>query len=303
VADAYFPYDIEADLTRLGLEYSTVPTRLGPLRVARSSAAVPVDTLFLHGVGLDSSAWSPLIGAAHGDERIDAWAFFDLPGFGGSAALERGLSLDEASEAVIDLIDALGADTVHLVGHSMGGFLALHLAASYADRVRKLTIVCGAYGTIVDVVNAPLRTLFRAPGTTAIYLALTGVARMRRLGEAVLNVAARTSLLRLSLGGVAAHPFHVPRSMLRAIAAGNRPQSFLYAQATGIGYDCRAVWSRITVPVLAIFGESDGLVSGRDAQLLAWALPAARIVRLREAGHFAPMEQPDALLRIAFEPS
>jgi len=300
VADAYFPYDVRADLTGLGLEYSTVPTRLGLLRVARPVAAAPVDTLFLHGVGLDSSAWSPLVEAAGGHERIAGWVFLDLPGFGGSADLEHGLSLDEASAAMVDALDALGAGAVHLVGHSMGGFLALHLAGSHAERVRALTVVCGAYGTIVDVVNAPVRTLFRAPGTAAVYLALVAVARMRRLGSAVLRGAARTGVLRLALGGVAAHPFRVPRSLLRAVAAGNRPRSFLYAQATGIGYDCRAAWSRVTVPVLAIFGQSDDLVSGRDAELLASALPGARVEVLRDAAHFAPLEQPHALLRLAF---
>jgi pimeloyl-ACP methyl ester carboxylesterase len=303
VADAYFPYDIQDDLRQLGLEYSVVPTRLGPVRVARSADASAMDTLFLHGAGLDSSAWSPLIRAAHGDERTAGWAFVDLPGAGGSADLERGLTLDEAGEAVLEVASALGADAFDLVGHSMGGFLALHLAARRADRVRSLTVVCGAYGTIVDVVNAPLRTLLRAPRATLLYLGLNAVARLRRLGRLALGAAAATGALRLSMAGVAAHPFRVPRSMLRALAAGNRPQSFLYAQTTGIGYDYRAVWSQIDLPVLAVFGDSDALVSRRDAQTLASALPAARIEYLAEAGHLAPMEQPVALLRLAFPSS
>jgi pimeloyl-ACP methyl ester carboxylesterase len=293
----YFPYDISEDLRPLGFEYAEVATRLGPLRVARSSAGATVDTLFLHGVGLDSSAWSPLIEAAAGDERTARWAFLDLPGFGGSADLEHGLSLDEASAAVAEVLDALGADSVDVIGHSMGGFLGLHLAAVRPERVRTLTIVCGAYGTIVDVVNAPFRTLLRAPRTAVLYLGLTTVARLRGLGDVLLRVAARTGLLRISMPGVAAHPFRVPRSMLTAMAAGNRPRSFLYAQATGIGYDYRAVWSRIAVPVVAIFGDSDALVTRRDADVLAAALPTARVLSLHDAGHLAPMEQPGELLR------
>jgi pimeloyl-ACP methyl ester carboxylesterase len=290
---AYFPYDVCEDLGRLGLEYSYVDTRLGRLRVARSSGRV--ETLFLHGVGLDSSAWSPLIEAAG---SVPGWACLDLPGFGGSNPLVGELSLDDASAAVIDVLDALGVETVDVVGHSMGGFLALHLAALHAERVRSLSIVCGAYSTIVDVVNAPVRTLLHRPRTTFIYSGLMLLARLGRVGDALVRVAARTGLLRLSMPGVAAHPFRVPRSLLQAIAAGNRPRSFLDAQATGVGYDYRSVWSRITVPVVAIFGEKDALVSRRDAAVLADALPSASVVFLGDASHFAPMEQPAELLRL-----
>jgi pimeloyl-ACP methyl ester carboxylesterase len=299
---AYFPYEIREDLERLGYEHSMVLTSLGRLRVARRPGAAPPQTLFLHGVGLDSSAWSPVIEAAAGDPRTASWAFLDLPGFGGSDPLEHAVSLDEAGKAVVEVLDAVGAGRVELVGHSMGGFLALHLAAEHAERVSSLAVVCGAYGTIVDVVNAPVRTLLRAPGTSVIYLGLTGLARMRRIGDALLRAAAWTGLLRLTMAGVAAHPLRVPGWMLQAMAAGNRPQSFLYAQATGDGYDYRAVWSRITVPVLAVFGASDALVSSRDADVLASVLPGARIAYVDEAGHLAPMEQPDAVLRLVLEP-
>jgi pimeloyl-ACP methyl ester carboxylesterase len=298
---AYFPYEIREDLDRLGYEHSMVPTSLGRLRLARARGGDAPHTLFLHGVALDSSAWSPLIDAAAGDPRAAGWAFLDLPGFGGSDPLEHAVSLDEVAKVVVEVLDALGAERVDLVGHSMGGFLALHLAAEHPERVSSLAVLCGAYGTIVDVVNAPIRTLVRAPGTSLIYLGLTGLARIGRVGDTLLRVAARTGLLRLTLVGVAAHPLRVPGSMLRAMAAGNRPRSFLYAQATGIGYDYRAVWSRITAPVLAVFGASDGLVSRRDADALASALPAARIAYVDEAGHLAPMEQPEVVLRLVLQ--
>jgi pimeloyl-ACP methyl ester carboxylesterase len=290
---AYFPYDVEVDLGRLGLTYSYVDTRLGRLRVARSPG--DVEMLFLHGVGLDSSAWSPLVQATG---ARPGWACVDLPGFGESADLAGGFSLEEASAAVVDLLDALDAPAIDLVGHSMGGFLALHLAAAHPERVRSLTIVCGAYATIVDVVNAPVRTVVRRPRTSAIYLGLTLLARSGRAGDVLVRSAARTGLLRLSMAGVAAHPFRVRRSLLRAIAAGNRPRSFLLAQATGRRYDYRSVWSRITVPVLGIFGERDALVSRRDADVLREALPSASIAYLHGASHFAPMEQPHELAQL-----
>jgi len=292
---AYFPYPLE-DLRTLGLVTQVVPTRLGALQLFRASADSPVDTLFLHGVNLESSGWSPLLRTA-GREAADGWAFLDLPGFGGSAALTGPLSLDEASGAVADVLDRLGTARVHVVGHSMGGFLALHLGCVAPERVRTLVTVNGAYSTIVDVVNAPGRTLLRAPRATVPYLALSLVARLGRVGTAVLRFAAATGLMRLSLVGLAAHPLRVPRSMLTTLARGNRPASFRLAERTGDGYDCAAVWGGITVPTLALFGAADGLVSERDRRRLAAAIPAARTLVVPEAGHLLPMEQPDALLR------
>jgi len=291
----YFPYDVEVDLGRLGLTYAYVDTRLGRLRVARSPG--DVETLFLHGVGLDSSAWSPLVEAAG---RRPGWACVDLPGFGASADLVGGFSLDEASAAVVDVLDALDAPAVDLVGHSMGGFLALHLAGLHPDRVRSLTVVCGVCATIVDVVNAPLRTLLRRPRATVTYLGMTLVARLGRAGDVLVRFGARTGMLRLSLFGLVAHPFGVRRSMLRALAVGNRPQAYLFAQATGVGYDYRSVWSRIPVPVLAVFGDHDALVSRHDADVLREALPSASAVNLHDAGHLAPMEQPHELAQLVW---
>ena len=239
--------------------------------------------------------------AARGVAAIEGWAFLDLPGFGGSAPLTGPLSLDEASGAVTDVLDGLGASQVHVVGHSMGGFLALHLASVAPERMRTLVTVNGAYGTVVDVVNAPGRTLLRAPRATVPYLALSLVARLGRVGTAVLRFAAATGLMRLSLVGLAAHPLRVPRSMLTTLARGNRPASFRLAERTGDGYDCSTVWSGITVPTVAVFGAADALVGERDRRRLAQAMPRARTLVVPEAGHLLPMEQPDALLRVLRE--
>jgi pimeloyl-ACP methyl ester carboxylesterase len=292
---AYFPHPLQ-DLRALGLVAEVVPTRLGEVRVFRAPEGAAVEVLLLHGVNLDSSGWSPLLQAAGGDTPTEGWVFLDLPGFGGSAPLTVPLSLDEASGAVTDVLDGLGAAHVHVVGHSMGGFLALHLACVAPERVRTLVTVNGAYSTIVDVVNAPGRTLLRAPRATVPYLTLSLLARLGPVGTAVLRFAAATGLMRLSLVGLAAHPLRVPRSMLTTLARGNRPASFRLAERTGDGYDCSAVWSGITVPTVALFGAADGLVSERDRRRLAAAIPAARTLVVPEAGHLLPMEQPDLLL-------
>ena len=168
------------------------------------------------------------------------WACLDVPGFGGSARLEHAVSLDEVAGAVCDALDGLAATApVHLVGHSMGGFLALHVAARHPERIRSLTTVCGAYSTVVAAVNRPGRTLVRAPRAALTYGAISLVARLGRVGTLVLGLGARTGLLRLSLLGLAAHPSQVPDSLLAGLADDNRPESFLFAENTGDGLRLR----------------------------------------------------------------
>lgn len=74
--------------------------------------------------------------ARHG--RVIAW---DLPGHGDSAPFTVDLSVEDYTDAAVQLLDQLGIEKAHFVGASIGGFMAIEMGASHADRVRKLVIV------------------------------------------------------------------------------------------------------------------------------------------------------------------
>ncbi|MEO5898823.1 MAG: alpha/beta fold hydrolase [Ilumatobacteraceae bacterium] len=83
--------------------------------------------VLLHGLGLSSRSWEPVIPALA--ERFDVVAI-DLPGFGRSAMLPREVEPHPAAlaGAVADLLDEIGIDAAHTVGNSLGGWVALELA-------------------------------------------------------------------------------------------------------------------------------------------------------------------------------
>lgn len=102
----------------------------------------PVTVLFLHGFGGDLNNWlfnSEKV--AESDRRVLA---LDLPGHGESSKDAGPGDLDAFVTVVRGFLDATGADRVHLVGHSMGGAIALGLALAAPERVASLTLVASA---------------------------------------------------------------------------------------------------------------------------------------------------------------
>ncbi len=286
----YFPYDVGPPPGTCGLVDGTVSTALGRVHVLRPRATAPT-VMFLHGVSLDSCSWTPLLRAAGAVEV--PWLLVDIPGFGRSDPLPGPTTLDELCVALAEVMDHLGTASMHIVGHSMGGLVGLHLAATRPDRVRTLATLNGSYVTILDLVNAPLASAVRYPATWLAYQGIRMAAGGGGLVQSVIGMSARSGLLRWGTSGLAAHPSRLPRSLLLALAAGARPASFRYAEATGLGYDWRTTWSRIDVPVLAGYGARDRLVTARDARALREAIPSAREVVVPESAHLSPLEQPD----------
>ena len=97
--------------------------------------------VLIHGFGGDLAGWLFNHEALAGDRTVYA---IDLPGHGGSSKEVGDGSLSAMAGVVNDFLAALDVSKAHLVGHSMGGAVAMELACQQSDRVRSLTLIASA---------------------------------------------------------------------------------------------------------------------------------------------------------------
>ena len=103
-----------------------------------ANARSPV--VLLHGLAADVQSWASLASAlSRAGRRVTA---FDLPGHGGTAV--EATDLDGAVAAIAPCLDQLGDEPVELVGHSVGGAIAVRLARRHPDRIARLTLLAPA---------------------------------------------------------------------------------------------------------------------------------------------------------------
>lgn len=98
--------------------------------------------VLIHGVGMQASAWYPQMDDLSADFRVIA---LDMPGHGGSDALEADAGLERFVEWAIACIQALDVGPVNLAGHSMGSLIAAGVAVTRPDLVRRVALLNGVY--------------------------------------------------------------------------------------------------------------------------------------------------------------
>ena len=145
--------------------------------------------LLIQGAGVHGSGWQPQV-----DELQDRYRClsFDNRGIGRSQPIGSRLTIEQMADDALALMDAEGWESAHVVGHSMGGPIALQLALAARGRVKSLSLLC-TFGRGRDVTS---------PSAWMIWMGLRtrcGTRRMRRL--AFLEMAARLRCARRDRAG------------------------------------------------------------------------------------------------------
>ncbi len=183
---------------------------------------------------------------------------------------------------VIGLLDAFDLPKAHIVGHSMGGFIAQALAIDYPDRVDRLVLSATNFGGPHHV---PI-----TPPAMAVLTDVSGnpIERLRR--GIVISTAP---------GFAENNPEFIESWVQYRVAHPIDPAGYQAQLAIGLGLLSEAAsfehkLGRVTAPTLVLFGEHDAVVPPGNAELLAAKLPNARVEILPNAGHVFPFETPEA---------
>lgn len=246
----------------------------------RERGSGPV-ALFLHGLGGSRTAWEPQLAGLSDLRRCVAW---DMPGYGASTGLPD--SFGSVAAAAAALVRRLGAGPegdgpVDVVGLSLGGMVAQHLAIEHPEVVRSLVLLDSS-------------PAFGLDGTTRqdwLALRLEPLAAGRTPAELAPAVMAAIS-----------GPEVTQDQLAEGVAAMSRvpPEGLRAACLTLVTHDTRERLGAIHHPTLVAVGEYDRETPLPYAELLAAGIPDARLAVIPGAGHLSPLEQPDrvnALIR------
>ena len=101
--------------------------------------SIPI--VFIHGVGLTYEIWQPQLNFFNNYSNLS----YDILGHGKSSLTKQNISFDDFSEQLIDLIDELKIEKIHLVGFSIGSLIARNFATKYGDRLQSLILLGSIY--------------------------------------------------------------------------------------------------------------------------------------------------------------
>ncbi len=247
--------------------------RVRGVRLHYEDRGAGLAVVFLHGFPLGSDIWTEVAEVLHRRFRVVAP---DLRGHGASEAPAGSYAMDVLAEDVVALADAVGLDRFVLVGHSMGGYVTFRVAARYLDRLVALGLVATRAEPDDDAAKARRHS---------------AVDRVRREGGRAFVDSFVENLV--SPHTRAAKPQVLDR--LRAVAR-QVPDHVLVAclEALAARPDSRPLLPSLKLPALVVAGEHDPVTPPESARALAHALPAARLVVVREAGHVPSVEAPEA---------
>jgi pimeloyl-ACP methyl ester carboxylesterase len=189
------------------------------------------------------------------------------PGFDGTPRPESTDSVADLATAHLDLIDELGLNTVMVIGSSIGGWVAIEMGLRDNHRRISALILLDAVGIKPE---PPLE-----------------IADPAKLGPV------KTGELAFFKPELRPNPAALSEEQKAAMGANQRTQA-IYAAGN---YDpkLRGRLHRVTIPVLVLAGEEDGIVPPQYGRALADSFPRATFRSIPEAGHFPHIEQPGAV--------
>ena len=267
-AEADLFQTVDAEVEESFLDLATTGARV---RLLATGSGPPV--VLLHGVSLSAAAWAPLFTALSGYRLLAV----DLPGHGLSdpTSYQRGHVREPARQLIDDIFDALELDHAAVVGHSLGGMLALWHAAAGSERISRLVAIgepaVALPGARVRMPLSPLTVpglgvaVLRSPSPRAVYRRLLA----QGLGRAEVAAALDSLIEALRLSARRPGNARTVNSLMHAIDHFRRPrpESVLTPQQL----------ASIGTPIMFIWGTNAPYLSAERARPSIDQIPSATL--------------------------
>ncbi len=258
-------------------------------RVAGSGPPV----VLIHGMLNSSSHWRSVALNLAGEYTVIAP---DLIGHGDSAAPRGDYSLGAHASSIRDLLAAMGIERASIVGHSLGGGVAMQFFYQFPQRTERLVLISS--GGLGHEVSPMLRTA-ALPGVSAL-LSLT---IHRRVLGALSDTGRRLREREVRLG---VHLQAVARA-LRPLESPEARQAFLQTLRAVIDVHGQRVsatdrlYLLESMPTLIVWGERDNTIPLLHGRRAHEAIPSSHFRTLPRAAHFPHLEDPDGLAEVLRE--
>ena len=249
--------------------------------------------LFIHGILGSQRQWAELVDTMDDDHRV---VVPDLFGHGASAKPLGDYSLGAHAAALRDLLDHLGIERVTLVGHSLGGGIAMQFFYLFPERVDRLVLV--ASGGLGREVSVLLRSA-TLPGAAQVLSVLASVpvlSRVEALGRGASKVGWRpgADVGAMWTGFSSLGDFESRRAFLATTRA-----------VIDIGGQSISAHDHLEgappIPTLIVWGSKDRMIPASHALSVESALPDCRVEIFEGAGHFPHLDDPDRFALILRE--
>jgi pimeloyl-ACP methyl ester carboxylesterase len=237
---------------------------------------------------MNASAWEPQIPALAERYRVIA---FDNRGAGRTTQPEAGYTIEDMADDAAGLLAHLGIDSAHIIGTSMGGMIAQHLALRHPQRVRTLTLMvtsCGGPRSVGYEELMQRREEAKAEGVQA-------------LGNWTAEQALEYGLLLFTPEFLTNPGPGFLQMTLSAVQYPTQPHSML-AQGDAIAiHDAYDRLPEIAAPTLVLAGDSDTLIDPENSRILASRIPNAELRIFPGLRHAFHAERPDEVNPVILE--
>ncbi|RZU34052.1 alpha/beta fold hydrolase [Blastococcus saxobsidens] len=242
--------------------------------------------LLLHGIGNNCQTWAKVIDRLAETHTVIAP---DLLGHGNSDKPRGDYSLAAYANGMRDLLSVLDVERATVVGHSLGGGIALQFAYQFPERCQRLALV--GSGGLGPELSAGLRAA-TLPGAELVVTALAGVSGPLRTGlQGVERVGRATGWRRV--GDLAQAV-----DALLALKDVEARRAFLRTLRGVVDARGQAVtaldrlYLADSIPMLVVWGGRDPIVPARHAETVRELVPSARVEVFDDAGHWPHLDEP-----------